>query len=172
MYLVPSSPRGDWVEKWLFLVIKAPSLKKQAPPSFNSSRTTKIYFGPEVRNICTWCWPNMCLPTRAASPLWCSLSPHCSLKGPPREGKEFTVGKKAPSFFSPERLCVARMSYYRKKMKDSKLFTVLLFISPPPPNLMPFRRQIYFNEYIIWWSSQTTQLLRTHRAALPSWKIS
>lgn len=55
----------EW-EKWLFLVIEAPSLKKQSPPSFNSSCINKIYFGTSVKNICTLCWTNICFPLRAA----------------------------------------------------------------------------------------------------------
>ena len=54
--------------KWLFLVIEAPSVKKLSPPPFNFSCTHNSYFGTVVRNICTLCWTNICLPTRAAGP--------------------------------------------------------------------------------------------------------
>ena len=70
IYLFPYSPRGDRVEKWLFLAIEAPSLKKQSLPSFNFSCVNKIYFGPAVKHICTLCRTHLPFYKSGWSP-WC-----------------------------------------------------------------------------------------------------
>lgn len=147
MDLFPSSPRGHWVEKWLFLVIEAPLLRSSLHLHLILSAQVRLILalqsktsvlGASAGQTSAFLPELLVLPmlgerARAHPP---PPTP-CSVKAPPRE-ENVEWERKALSFFSPECLFVAGTSYYRRKMKDSELFTMLLFISPPPPNLMPF----------------------------------